>query len=612
MYTRKQRSQRNCFNIKSFIPNDDYTDLFHDLKSEVETYERRSLDISELVEIIGMLLNKLNMKYEECEHLTEMITSKTQRLVEMDSQTSGTNINTQDLVQNALNETVIEHNSGSSEATTNFNDNTITGNGDATTNDIFEENVLSGGHKYTSPNVVILVPDEQLTQDSHINKNETVKPTIPHGKNTVSHKKPALVSYNKTTASSSRKAVVSHAKTNQGNLFLIGDSIAASVKHMISTNCPQGINIVDYTRGGIGFEKADQSFHEEVSEEDMAVIILGTNDLFKTSWNKIKCALDSILKKLQKCQQVYIVQMLKRFDVPKINKHIINLNTRIKHVVKTKDNIKIINTKSIKYDHINRDGIHLNNDGKNKLTQKIMMIVFGQSQLNTNTTGSERPIKNKKYRDRGNFKVTNNQTNYQSGTGYTRKLTSTKQIGNSTKIQKSFNNRYAHQNNNNNNVRKDNNVIRQNQSGLSQYNETYPQTVSNHHPCPCMMHHQSCAMNQAFPPLQPAYYKPQQPQFGRYFPAETYSSTYATNIEPSQQGYGAPPTIYKVNAAPIQQEHGPAPDIDPHQLGYGQTPRGHISYRNALHPPISADTVPVHPVNPVSHFYNRERMLSIK
>uniref|UniRef100_A0A8D9BPP9 Uncharacterized protein n=1 Tax=Cacopsylla melanoneura TaxID=428564 RepID=A0A8D9BPP9_9HEMI len=182
MNTRKQRSQKNCFNIKSFIPNEDYTDLFHDLKAEVETYERRNLDLGELVEVIGMLLNKLNSKYEECEHLTEMITSKTQGLVGMDSQTSETIINTQDLVQKALSETVIEHNSGSSEATTSINDNTIIGNGDATTNDILEESVISDAHEYISPTVVIIVPDEQLTQDSQINKNETVKPTIPHVK----------------------------------------------------------------------------------------------------------------------------------------------------------------------------------------------------------------------------------------------------------------------------------------------------------------------------------------------------------------------------------------------------------------------------------------------
>uniref|UniRef100_A0A8D8VQQ9 Uncharacterized protein n=1 Tax=Cacopsylla melanoneura TaxID=428564 RepID=A0A8D8VQQ9_9HEMI len=160
------------------------------------------------------------------------------------------------------------------------------------------------------------------------------------------------------------------------NVYLIGDSIAASIKNIIVQKSPTDTHIVDFSRGGATIGSVSKAFQMEVLKEDMAILIVGTNDLFRTKWDEIKTAFVSMLNKLQKCKTVFIVQICRRYDTPRINKHITKLNTRIKHLVKTWNNVKIIHTKYIKYENVSEDGIHLNNTGKNKMAHKIITSLF--------------------------------------------------------------------------------------------------------------------------------------------------------------------------------------------------------------------------------------------
>uniref|UniRef100_A0A8D8QWT6 Uncharacterized protein n=1 Tax=Cacopsylla melanoneura TaxID=428564 RepID=A0A8D8QWT6_9HEMI len=98
----------------------------------------------------------------------------------------------------------------------------------------------------------------------------------------------------------------------------------------------------------------------------------------------MKVALNALVLKLKDCKAVYLVQIIKRYDTPKINKHIIQLNTRIKHLVKSNKNVKILNTRSIKYNHLTDDGLHLNRIGKMLLTNKIIREFSSKTSIKIN------------------------------------------------------------------------------------------------------------------------------------------------------------------------------------------------------------------------------------
>lgn len=595
MFTRN-RGQKSCFDIKSFIPNEDYQELFEDLKAEVETYERRNLDITKLVELIGLMLNKLNSKCEECVHLNEAINNTTEVNIN----------NTEDLFQQALNDSVFGNNSSAFE-TSDVNNGTIINENVNITNNVVDNIVTVTSEEYISPNVIVVdaAPNQQ-TQDPQTN---FVGQTVAHAKSSGSREK---------DKPAHRKTVLkSQDKLAHRNMFLIGDSIAASVKFLISNKCPQGVNIVDYTRGGNVFEKADQSFKEEVREEDLAVIILGTNDLFKTSWFKIKSALDSLLIKLEKCKSVYIVQILKRFDVPRINKHITNLNTRVKHFVKTKGNVKIINNKMIKYEHINRDGIHLNNDGKNKLASKIILTIFEITEQNASdniTNSSERSSDKKIKRKRGNKtnKIQSNQSNFQQYTGFISKPNHVKPNTNNQRKLKQPSHKYEVHNNK---------INREKQFTFPHQNYTNTRDVSNIQMCPsCAIMQQSCAFNHNFPPLKSSYHN--HTQFDSGYTHGTYPTDFTrNNMQPQQMGIIPRGSNFVGNGGPPlrpQHNHGPSSSQNQENIGppeYSQqhngrvfAPGGHVPYSNAVQ-----NSVPVssHRVDPVSHFYNRGRFLTI-
>ncbi|KAI5723416.1 hypothetical protein M8J76_005623 [Diaphorina citri] len=699
MYTtRKERSKKVCFDIESFIPKEDYNEIYLELKTELKTFQRRNLDTYSLVEAIGHLLNKLNEKYEECEaheknlelaklnlvemndkcinmdvkmknneeriaiiieenrlqitELTEEINelkTKCQALRQVKNKMEKKNISQSELIQELteelsssrmmsnihyeddtsedndsirntkslmeeLNETLGRHNASSQSTPNDSEDEEFESTIVETSKskDLFEESDCpaldipdeiaqhppethiqareSDVHAYITPEVVIhCAPDIPTQIDGHIVNNAQMKD--PDSKN------------------------------SKTNLFLIGDSIAASIKLMLSTKCPDNIHIADYTRGGMGFVKADQMFQEEVTEQDLAVIILGTNDLFKTTWDRIKSALDSIILKLRKCKNIFIVQILKRFDVPKINKHITNLNTRIKHYVKIHHNIKIINTKMIKFEHLNQDGIHLNNSGKNKLSHKITLTMFGKLNQNTknNVNRNERSISfnRKKHMKRGRRST---QSNIQSNTGYPKRPMKQRFEANYRKRFISNQSSYM------------NNDMRFNNNGISHGSADY--TWTNSHACPCiMMHAQSQVPSSLEGRLHsvPVHTRPSHPE-NRFTrrpqrpkqrgPAPMRHAPFIRHPTSSNTGYAAPPHPAATHGylAPPPRAANPdyvAPPPPATNTGHvAQAPQHCPS--NITNGPMQLD----HPVNYHSstnanghqytrNFYNRSRMLTM-
>uniref|UniRef100_A0A8D8R3L4 Uncharacterized protein n=1 Tax=Cacopsylla melanoneura TaxID=428564 RepID=A0A8D8R3L4_9HEMI len=163
---------------------------------------------------------------------------------------------------------------------------------------------------------------------------------------------------------------------NNKNVYLIGDSIAKSIVQNLANKCPSSYDLIDYSRGGMTIINASKEFVDEPGVGDIAVLLVGTNDLFKTQWEDMKKAFINLLEKLKNCKQIYVSQILRRYDIKKINIHIARLNTCLKHLVKSYNNVKIINTNLIKYHHLSHDKLHLNNAGKNVLTYLLASELF--------------------------------------------------------------------------------------------------------------------------------------------------------------------------------------------------------------------------------------------
>ncbi|KAL1447947.1 hypothetical protein WDU94_005560 [Cyamophila willieti] len=92
------------------------------------------------------------------------------------------------------------------------------------------------------------------------------------------------------------------------NVYLIGDSIAKSIIGKLADKLPSGYDLIDYSKGGMTTINANKLFVDEPKVGDIAVLIVGTNDLFKTQWEDIKKAYISLFDKLQKCKQTVPTQ----------------------------------------------------------------------------------------------------------------------------------------------------------------------------------------------------------------------------------------------------------------------------------------------------------------
>lgn len=237
---------------------------------------------------------------------------------------------------------------------------------------LFEDSIQS----CRSPSVVTAAPLHPLpqTQPNGINVPRTTIPTCPTAEST-------------------------NVNNKSSRIFVIGDSIGKSIEKMLGDKCPSHSKVVNFTQGGIGIKQANNIFvNQQVSANDFAVIIIGTNDLFKTSWSDMKSAFLSLLEKLKSCKKIYLVQITKRYDIPKANKHIVKLNTSIKYLVNSFKNVNVINSKCITYHHLSDDKLHLNTSGKRILVHTILTTVFPQQNTDNQQTKSvyTRPPRNER------------------------------------------------------------------------------------------------------------------------------------------------------------------------------------------------------------------------
>lgn len=174
-------------------------------------------------------------------------------------------------------------------------------------------------------------------------------------------------------------------KKRYQNIYMYGDSHCRGLKDILENLVPNNccINISSYPGKGITFI-VDQIDCSNIGPNDLVCVMAGTNDLFWTNWTDME---DSFLKLQQKCANTNLLMIFlpPRYDKKYINKHIIRLNSKIKHCLE-KENYN--STQFIDPTHFldsydyNWDRIHLNFMGKQTLCRKIIMKLFGKIKFN--------------------------------------------------------------------------------------------------------------------------------------------------------------------------------------------------------------------------------------
>lgn len=163
-------------------------------------------------------------------------------------------------------------------------------------------------------------------------------------------------------------------KTVTNNIFVTGESQARGLREILSAKLsPNKSCIKSAFKPGAKIKDTVESINPDQIEQNSKVIFFaGTNDLFQTLANDIKLELDKLYEKLKKFD-VLIIFVPPRFEIRKANFHIKKLNCLIKYHVSQFENFQYIDPCNfLKFSHLTRDYVHLDQKGKELLCNRII------------------------------------------------------------------------------------------------------------------------------------------------------------------------------------------------------------------------------------------------
>lgn len=163
------------------------------------------------------------------------------------------------------------------------------------------------------------------------------------------------------------------------NIFIIGDShcrdMQPCIKQFVKSDCR--VNCISHPGKTFNYV-VDSIKPSKLSNDTQICIFAGTNDVFNTKFEDLT---RSFQKLYNKCRQfkVLIILIPPRYDKRHMNRHIVKLNSKLKHLIKTFDNFDLIDpTNFIQHQHFSHDGLHLNLKGKNFISKKLVTKIFGR------------------------------------------------------------------------------------------------------------------------------------------------------------------------------------------------------------------------------------------
>uniref|UniRef100_A0A8D8QDS2 SGNH hydrolase-type esterase domain-containing protein n=1 Tax=Cacopsylla melanoneura TaxID=428564 RepID=A0A8D8QDS2_9HEMI len=167
-------------------------------------------------------------------------------------------------------------------------------------------------------------------------------------------------------------------KSNLDRLFVIGDSHTRDLQSIFQNAIQPDFSAKTICMPGKTLAHVvDAIKPDKLTSNSLVCIVAGTNDVFKTNWNDTQATLDKLYRKC-KNNEILIVLAPPRYNIRKINKHIINMNVKIKHYIKKYSNMSWLDPHNfITIQDMSSDMTHLTRRGKFILCSKIVARVFG-------------------------------------------------------------------------------------------------------------------------------------------------------------------------------------------------------------------------------------------
>lgn len=183
--------------------------------------------------------------------------------------------------------------------------------------------------------------------------------------------------------------------------YITGDSHVRGLSQELLTILPGHCHPQSFFRPGADFHSVanlhlDSPNLVDPAPEDCVVLMCGTADVCNTQWDVILKAVDTLITKFQRGKLICVVGVPLRFDRKKINFHIRRFNLKLKSYLESQNQhgLQFLDpNKFLKLNSYNRDRLHLNNQGKAKLCNKIASLI--RSRLNIQNSSPISPSYNR-------------------------------------------------------------------------------------------------------------------------------------------------------------------------------------------------------------------------
>uniref|UniRef100_A0A8D8Q5H4 Uncharacterized protein n=1 Tax=Cacopsylla melanoneura TaxID=428564 RepID=A0A8D8Q5H4_9HEMI len=177
-------------------------------------------------------------------------------------------------------------------------------------------------------------------------------------------------------------------------LTVIGDSHVKFLGPVLCKTFPSSFEINCLAQSGAIMADVATRETGNHSNQDVIVIVAGTNDVCKTSWKSFAQALDTLFAKYQSTKLGFILIPSRKGNC-EINTHIESLNERIVKHFKGK-NVFFLNPKIVlKNKHFAKDGLHLNKVGRLSLCSMMKSGIVDNKRFD-NVESSEPNDKSKR------------------------------------------------------------------------------------------------------------------------------------------------------------------------------------------------------------------------
>ncbi|XP_026684383.1 protein kinase 4-like [Diaphorina citri] len=197
---------------------------------------------------------------------------------------------------------------------------------------------------------------------------------------------------------SSNENDIHEIKNDKKRCVMIGDSHLRYVQQIMERNQSfmENYSVTIDMKPGLGFENICKDIPNNMKEDSLLVVCAGTNDLYKTEFSTV----EREITKLSKIKQKVILISIPPQFCEYTNIDIIKLNTRIKYLCKSYQNIEILNTHSfIKPQHLARDGVHLSKRAKIWMATKLMSMITAEKYTPNETNKNKKQLYHTTYTD---------------------------------------------------------------------------------------------------------------------------------------------------------------------------------------------------------------------